>query len=171
MTRLLSQAVCVCLLTVACEKATPDFVLPTAPSSATPAAAPAPAPAPPPGPFSPNEFTEITVGQPFTGQVPAEPPQCDGVPGWPCQYFRFTAPSDGTIVVELNYQPNTQPGGQGVDVSIYDLLGRREAWADYFQPPVVRARLSVTAGNVYQISLWYTFPGLKFELQSSLQPR
>ena len=90
------------------------------------------------------------------------------VAGMALPVFRLTAPSDGTMVVELNYKPNTQPG-QGVDVTIDDPLGR-ETWADYFQPPVVRARVSVTAGTVYQITLWYTFSGLEFELQTSLQP-
>ena len=119
-----------------------------------------------PRPFAPFEYTEITVGQPFTGLVAANPTECVGLGGWPCQYFRLTAPRDGTMVVELNYKPDTQPA-QGVDVSINDPLGR-ETWADYFQPPVVRARVSVTAGTVYQITLWYTFPGLEFELQTSL---
>jgi hypothetical protein len=166
MTKLLSSAVCLGLLTGACDKTTPLFVLPTARTGVS--STPAPAPAPQPRPFAPLEYTEIAVGQRFTGQVSAEPPECSGLPGWPCQYFRLTAPSDGTMVVELNYEPNTQPT-QGVDLSIFDPLGP-ETWADYFQPGIVRARASVTAGTVYQITLWYTFPGLKFELQASLPP-
>lgn len=176
MRRQFSSAVCVCLLTMACDRTPSLFVLPTARSgvSPTPSPTPDPAPAPPapvplPDVFAPFQSMEIAVGQTVNGRVPAPPTECVGFRGWPCHYFRFTAPSDGTLLVELTYKQDAQPAGQGVDVSIADPRGR-EAWADYFQPPVVRARASVTAGTVYQITLWYTFSGLEFELQTSLTP-
>ena len=165
MLKLFVSAFVLCLLTVACDKTTPLFVLPLAPTGGS--SSPPPAPVPQPRPFAPFAYTEIAVGQAFNGQVNPDPPECVGLAGWPCQYFRMMASTDGTLVVELNYKPNTQPG-QGVDVSIDDPLGRA-TWADYFQPSVVRARVSVTAGTVYQITLWYTFSGLEFELETSLQ--
>jgi hypothetical protein len=76
------------------------------------------------------------------------------------------------VTVELRYRPETQPTGffglQGVDVSVVDASGR-EVWADFFSPSgVTSARLDVTGGVIYQITLWYTYPMLEYELQTTL---
>ena len=106
---------------------------------------PSPPPPPQPRPFPPVEFTEITVGQSVTGIVPASTLGCIGYPEWPCVYFHVTAPTDGTLTVELNYRPETQPpgkfGSQGVDVSIVDEFGG-EMWpTPPHQPRLVPASL------------------------------
>ena len=162
----------VCVFTLGCEASNRVFSNPTSPSGGTSAPAPAPTPTPTPPPLAPVEFTEITVGQTVTAIVPTPAPMCLGDP-WPCQYFRFTAPSDGRLTVELRYRPETQPPGpfgpqQSVDISVEDASGRR-VWADFGGPDVTRARLDVKEGVIYQITLWYTYPDLAYELQTTLE--
>jgi hypothetical protein len=118
-------------------------------------------------------LTEISVGQTVTGVVPATVPECPDLPGWPCVFFQLTVPVDGTLTVELRYKPETQPPGrfstyQPVDVSVHDEYGNSRD-ADFFTPTMTRVRLRVTAGRVYRIILWYAFPGLAYELQTSLE--
>ena len=108
----------------------------------------------------------------MNGVVPASPQGCVEYPERPCVYFHLTAPTDGTLTVELNYNPETQPPGrlgyQGVDVSIVDEFGR-EAWADSFTTTMTRVRTSATAGRVYRIVLWYAYADLEYELTTRLQ--
>ena len=158
-------AFAVCVFTLGCEASNRVFSNPTSPSGGTSAPAPT-------TPFAPVEFTEITVGQTVTAIVPTPAPLCLGDP-WPCQYFRLTAPSDGRLTVELRYRPETQPPGhfgpqQGVDISVEDASGGR-VWADFGGPEVTRARLDVKEGVIYQITLWYTYPDLAYELQTTLE--
>jgi hypothetical protein len=159
----------VCVFTLGCEQSNRVFSNPTSPSGGTSAA---PAPSPQPRPLPSVDFTEIDLGQTVTSVVPTPAPPCAGEPQWPCQYFRFTAPSDGRVTVELRYRPETQPPGhfgpQGVDISVVDGFGR-EVWADFFNPAgVTKATLDVKEGVIYQITLWYTYPRLEYELQSTL---
>ena len=135
--------------------------------------APSPSPTPTPSqPLPAVEFREITIGQTVNGVVPPAVPECVGLPGWPCLYFRLVPPSDGRLTVELRYKPDTQPPGrgglQGLDVSVTSASGG-EVWADVFNPDgVTSASLNVTADVIFQITLWYTFPGLQYELQTTL---
>jgi hypothetical protein len=168
---LVAFAVCVC--TLGCEQSNRVFSNPTSPSGGTSAPAPAPTPNPQPGPLPSIAFTEIRLGQTVTSVVPTPAPPCFDWPEWPCQYFRFTAPSDGRVTVELRYRPETQPPGrfgpqQSVDISVADASGR-EVWADFGGPDVTRARLDVKEGVIYQITLWYTYPDLAYELQTTLE--
>ena len=118
------------------------------------------------------EFTEIAVGQTVIGTVPELPTACVGDP-WPCVYFHVTAPTDGTLMVELSYKPETQPPGpfggqQTVDISIVDEFGH-EVWADWSTATTTRARIAITAGRVYRLVLWYTYPRLEYELKTKLE--
>jgi hypothetical protein len=172
-------AFAVCVFTLGCDSSNRVLSLPTSPSGGTSAApvptptpAPTPTPIPQPRPLPSVAFTEITVGQTVTSVVPTPAPPCAGEPQWPCQYFRFTAPSDGLVTVELRYRPETQPPGrfglQGVDISVVDASGR-EVWADFFSPSgVTGARVNVKEGVIYQITLWYTYPSLEYELETAL---
>lgn len=157
-------------MTAACDgDASRRFILPTA-STPVPTSVPTeplPRPAPPRRPLA-EDYTSITVGEPVR-RVIEDPPECLEEPGWPCQYFRLVAPENGILTVELTYQPASQPG-QGVDLTVDDTVGRR-TWAQYFAPPTVRVTAPVEADQLYQITLWYTFAKLDFELQTSLQPR
>jgi hypothetical protein len=165
---LLWSAGCCSLLMTACNEPERSFRFPTGPTS-TLTATPTPPVAPPPRPQV--EFLTITVGETVSRRIDV-PPECLGLAGWPCQYFRLTAPSDGRLTVELTYKPDTQPlgifpGPQGVDVSVAGPPAG-EVWAQYFTATVTRATLPVTAGTVYEITLWYTFANLEYELHASL---
>jgi hypothetical protein len=158
-----------CVFTVGCDDR--DRVLVTRPGGVP--LAPAPVPVPPqPRPFPPVEFTEIAVGDKVAGVVPTSPEGCVGNPEWPCLYFHVTPPTDGTLVVDLNYRPETQPMGrfglQTVDVSIVDELGG-EAWAQFSTPTTTSARARVKAGVVYRIILWYAYPDLEYALETRLE--
>ena len=152
MSRFIVALVGLGVFTFGCGRSGEVFSLPTSPSGGTSAApvptptpAPTPAPIPQPRPLPSIAFTEITLGQTVTGVVPTPAPPCFGWPEWPCQYFRFTASSDGKVTVELRYTPDTQPPGrfglQGVDISVLDASGR-EVQADFWSPNVTRARLT-----------------------------
>jgi len=71
----------------------------------------------------------------------------------------------------LRYRPETQPPGrfglQGVDISVGDASGF-EVWANFGGPDVTRASLDVKKGVIYQITLWYTYERLEYELQTTL---
>lgn len=155
--RTLSRSVlCLGLLAIACGDGLRWEPLP-APSQIPPPPSGTDPPSPFPGsPFS-ERYTPITVGQVVTGRVAADDPRCVGDPAFQCQYFRITAPSDGLLAVAL-----TAAGGN-VDLSVTN-SAMQEWWA-----PI--ARVPVTAGATYQITLWeYEEPGVQFELRSSLQP-
>ncbi len=178
MRRFIGAVLALGVFSLGCEASTRVFPFPTSPSGGTSAApvptptpAPTPTPIPQPRPLPSVDFNEITVGQTVTKVVPTSPPPCWDWPEWPCQYFRFTAPSDGRVTVELRYRPETQPPGrfgpQGVDISVVDPLGR-EVWADFGTPTVTRASLDVKERVIYQITLWYTYERLEYELQTTL---
>ena len=93
-----------------------------------------------------SDFTPIDVGQVVNRTIGESPTECLGLAGWPCQYFRLTAPSNGTLTIELRYIPETQPPGRGslqvVDVSI---VGQNlETWSDYRDP----ATMALAAGTI-----------------------
>lgn len=166
MSKFIGALVCLCMFTLGCGDSPPRFRLPTSASGGSSAPAPAPRP-----PLPSVDFDEITLGQTVTRVVPSSPPPCVGWPEWPCQYFRFTAPRDGRVTVELRYKPETQPSGrfgaQTVDISVLDSVGI-EVWAHFGGPDSTRAALEVKEGEVYQITLWYTYPRLEYELQTTL---
>jgi hypothetical protein len=167
MTRFVVILVGCCALGAGCDRSSRTF---TTPGSPTAPSAPAPAPTPQPGPFgpfAPFEVTEITIGQTVTGVI-TTPPECIDYKGWPCLYFQLAAPANGKLTVELTYKPESQPPGQGVDISVRDESGR-EAWADFGTPTVTRVSMTVTAGGQYRIILWYAFSRLEYELQTSLE--
>lgn len=179
MNRFIAALVGCCTLVAGCDFAQKPFTIPgspTAPSAPAPPPAPRPSPTPEPppvgGPFAPFEVTEITIGQTVTGAI-TTPPECVDFKGWPCLYFLLAAPANGKLTVELTYKPESQPPGrfspyQGVDISVRDEHGR-ETWADFGTPTVTRVSMTVTAGGLYRIILWYAFPGLEYELQTTLE--
>ena len=148
MSRSSAALVAFCLFVSACDLGPKGFPRPPGGSAPTPVPAPSPPPSPQPRPFPPVEFTEIAVGQTVIGTVPELPTACVGDP-WPCVYFHVTAPTDGTLMVELSYKPETQPPGpfggqQTVDISIVDEFGH-EVWADWSTATTTRARIAITA--------------------------
>jgi hypothetical protein len=102
--------------------------------------------------------------------VSENPPECihpQQPPGWPCQYFRLVPPADGRLTLTLSYGRHTQPT-QAVDVSIRE-VGRAEIWADFASATETRLTARVSAGAVYEITLWYTFPRLEYQLHATLE--
>jgi hypothetical protein len=187
MVRNLSPLASICLVTmVACDDgrtSRPHLVNPLAPSASTPAPAPAPpppAPAPPPAfapppplprEFPPFDITSIAVGD-VISRTNGEAPECLGEPSWPCLYFRVVAPGTGTLEVALSYAWGTQ-GNQGVDVTLREAGKSGELWAQSYSPTGPRWHTTLTApviaGRTYDITLWYTFPNLEYELRTSLR--
>ncbi len=171
---MLKVILCATLLVVSCGDgdSAKRFVIPTSPTTV---AGPSPSPPVPPRPPVSSDFEPIEVGNVVHRVIGNAPPECLREPGWPCQYFRLKVPDSGVLTVELKYQPDTQPPGrfgpQGVDLSILDLGGRRgEVWAEYFDATTTRVTASVATGDEWEITLWYTFPRLDYELRASLQP-
>jgi hypothetical protein len=162
-------ALACCVFTVGCDDG--GRVLVTRPGGLLREPVPAPVP-PQPAPFPPVEFTKITVGEKVAGVVPTSPEGCVGNPEWPCVYFHVTPPTDGTLVVDLTYRPETQPMGrfglQGVDVSIVEESGG-ETWAQFSTPTTTNARARAKAGVVYRIILWYAYPDLEYVLETRLE--
>ena len=162
-------------LLAACDTHDSSFRLPTNPTQTTPLApAPAPpAPAPPtpaPRPLNPSDYTPIELGDVVQRTIEGNPPACLEEPQWPCQHYRFTPASDGTVTVVLSYIPDTQPPGrgglpQGVDISISG------AWAEYGDKTTTRLTTAMSGGREYPLTLWYTYRGLSYELRTSLTPR
>lgn len=127
--------------------------LPTAPSRP-----PSPAPAPPTVTFAPT-FTQIVIGETVQSRVSADDPLCIGEPLWPCQYFRVTPPTDGRLDVVMTFTPAYPKGN--LDLSFNDTEG-----GSWWYPISV----PVKAGRTYQITIWeYEFPGVEFELRTSLR--
>jgi hypothetical protein len=174
-----SSIACVVFLTVACsESGQRLFRLPTTPSDTPappgPPVSPAPVPGrPSPPPVrtpSPSDVNPLEVEQTFSAVVGANPPEClhpQQPPGWPCQYFRLVPPAEGRLTLTLTYGRHTQPG-QAVDVSIRE-GGQSEIWADFASASEARLTTRVSAGSVYEITLWYTFPGLAYELRATIE--
>jgi hypothetical protein len=128
-------------------------------------------PPPAPAPFPPlADVTTVTVGEGVSRIIDDRPSECTDLRGWPCQYFQLTAPRSGTLVVSLNYAPETQPPGrtphQVVDMSLRG--GRQgERWAEFGNETSTRLTAQVTADDVYVITLWYTFPRLDYTLRTA----
>jgi hypothetical protein len=159
MRKLFSSIVSVVTLATGCSDVSHP-ILPTAPSQ-VPAAAPAPA-------FGFSEpYTPISVGDVITRRAGTGDSECVDLPGWYCHYFRLTAPSDGRIDILLKWVLETQPT-QPLDLSLTSSSGGT-FWSEYGPGPQDRLRVSVTAGSIHQITVWYTFPGVEFELRSSLE--
>src|SRR5262249_43789040 len=94
--------------------------VPTAPTPLP--ASPRPSgPAPAPIPFF-EPFTELKLGETVTRHVPGGSPECYKVPGFECEYYRFTAAASGVIDITLTYSFVVQP----VDMSVNVLTG--QAW-------------------------------------------
>ena len=118
--------------------------------------APSPPPAPRPGPWFADAFRQIRVGEVVHGVVSRDDPRCTNWPEWPCQYFRMTVPTDGQLeIVKTNSRGN-------LDLSFESVEGL-QLWY-----PINTA---VKAGATYQITIWeYEFPGVEFEIRTSLRP-
>lgn len=126
---------------------------------------------PPPRQFPPFDITTIAVGDIVT-RTNLDAPECLGFDKWPCLYFRIVPPSTGTLEVALSYVWGTQ-GDQGIDLSIREVGTFRDVWAQSFDStgPRLRAVLTtaVAEGKTYDITLWYTFPNLEYELRTALR--
>jgi hypothetical protein len=140
-------AVLAVVVTAGCGHETFRPTAPTTVASTTVAS-----PLPPSG----GRFTEIAAGELVRGRETADDPECVGLPGWRCQYFRFTAPRDGTLEVLLTYSARQQ----SLDISMWD-----HASGEWWHP--IRTR--VTAHITYDLTVWYTTPGQEFELRLSLE--
>jgi len=162
MHRILPAIGCIALLSTACSQASPVF---PSPQITTPTISPAPA-----APFAfAQPFTLLTIGGQVHRKVGsgAENPDCVDFPGWGCHYFRITPSTDGVLEVVLTWLLESQPS-QPLDLSSTDSRGGT-AWSNY--GPGSRGALSipVKAGSTYQMTVWYTFPGVEFEIGASLQ--
>lgn len=139
------------------------------PLSPTPVIPIATAPPPPPYvPFFYQPFTEVAAGTLIQRKVDdSSNPECPGLPGFGCHYFRITPDRDGTLDIELTWVLESQPG-QRLDLSHASAIGERDG---DFQPPATERMTSrVKAGETSQITVWYTFPGVEFSLRTLLQP-
>lgn len=131
----------------------------TAPPN-SPSRLPSPAPTPPRLFAFAEPYTSITLGDVVHARVGADDPVCDQ---WHCQYFRVTVPRDGRLEVVMTFIRGN------LDVSVTDSAGR-ESWDPRPLLPDVRVSVQATGGATYQIAIWeYEFPGVEFELRSSLQ--
>jgi hypothetical protein len=165
MQRFFLLILCFAVLGAACTSE-----LPTAPRQ-PPATTPSQPPAPRPFTFA-EQYTEIVVGEVVRRLVTSENPECTDEPGWKCQYFRLTAPIDGTLEVMTIVWRGTVL--QGVDFSL-DESGGWKWWSPTSgQPrdgePWPPLRVPVKGGTTYQITVWYVTPGVEFEIRSSMQP-
>jgi hypothetical protein len=150
------------LLTAGCGKDSGLFFSPVAPTPASPAPTPRTS-----LPFTPAQATELPIGGAINAVVEPDPPECVNLPGWPCQFFDVTAPATGTLVVTAYFDPATQPY-QGIDLSVLDSFGL-EVWANSFAPSSVAAERQVEQKQRYRITLWYTFPGLAYEVMATMK--
>ncbi len=164
MRTLVRLVVCLGLLAAACGE---GGQTPTRPAQ-IPSPSPQPPPAPAPFAFQP-QFTQITVGEVVNRRVTADAPECSPSDPWPCQHFRLTAPSDGGLEVAMTYSVQTQPH-QTLDLSFVDSVGHQLWGYAGGVPPELRVSVSVKTGAVYQITVWYTYPGVEFQLRTALQP-
>lgn len=145
------------LLTTGCGKDSGLFFSPVAPTPALPAPTPRTR-----VPFVPAQATELLIGEAVNAVVGQDPPECVDLPGWPCQFFDLTAPSTGILIVTAYPDLATQPY-QVTDLSIMDSFGL-EAWATG-----IAAQRPVEQNERYRVTLWYTFPGLKYELIATMR--
>lgn len=160
MKRLLIVLGC-CVITAACEGSNP-----TAPSRVTIANALPSVSAPLPQPFM-QPFTDLQIGSTFGRTVSSDAnPECPGLPGWGCQFFRVTPGADGLLTVAVDWVVETQPN-QGLDLSLESTDGA-SYWADMPHFGELDVQGHVRAGQTYQITVWYTFPGVTFEVITSM---
>lgn len=151
-------AVCLGLLAAACGE---GGQVPTQPAAIPPLPVP-------PFAFQP-QFTEIALGEVVNRRVTADAPECSPFDPWPCQHFRLTAPSDGNLEVAMTYSVQTQPY-QALDLSLVNSVGSQVWGSAGTVFPELRLIASVRTGAVYQITVWYTYPGVEFQIRTSLQP-
>ena len=157
MTKILFVIACT-VLVAACSD-----IARVSPLSPTPVAT---APPPPPVFRFEEPYTQLIIGSTFHGKVDKSAnPEC--YPGFGCQYFRVTPDRDGLLDVEVTWVFETQPN-QGLDLTLESANGG-QVWADYY-PPKVFLTSHVKAGETSQITVWYTFPGLEFSVQTHLHP-
>ena len=162
MRTLLWSVVWAAALSAGCSGGNPP-VFPTSPSQVA-----TPAPAPAPFLFA-QPHTSIAVGEVVSRRADADNnPECVDLPGWHCHYFRITAEKDGTLDVIMTWVLETQPF-QPLDLSLIDSRGA-DRWSDYGPGQRSHLRQLVKAGSTYQLTVWYTFVGVEFELRSSLDP-
>ncbi len=158
---------------VACDRPASRLYLvnPLAPSASTPAPAPPIYVPPPPRQFPAFEIATVAVGD-LISRTNLDAPECIGELGWPCIYFRVVAPSSGTLEAALSYAWGTQ-GNQGVDVTLREAGTSTEVWAQSFVSTGPRWHTTLTArvveAKTYDITLWYTFPNLEYELRLSMR--
>jgi hypothetical protein len=120
---------------------------------------------PPPASFAPLEFTPIEIGAVFQERVD-NPQECIDDLGWPCRYFRLTAPASGTLTVTVTSPRGTRTPGD-LTVSEMDRMGY--TWAQFATENETRVTAPVVAGRSYDITLWYVTTGLDIELRTSVQ--
>ena len=73
------------------------------------------------------------------------------------------------LEVELTWMPETQPS-QALDLSHRSADGRAVGRLSPAVAAAAHLTNRVKAGETSQITVWYTFPGLEFSLQTRLQP-
>jgi len=152
--RILIGVICAAIV-AACDS------VPTAPTP-LPASTRPPGPAPTPTPFF-EPFVDLKVGETVTRHVTGGSPECDKVPGFQCQYFRFTPPASGVVDITLTYSFVFQP----LDMSVRDELGRAW-WADLL-PQRGNLSVPVVAGTVYEITIWYVTEDMDYVLNATLR--
>ena len=164
MTKTLFVIACAVLVSACSDFARVSRLSPLAPTPVVPVTT-----APPPPVFRFQEpYTELTIGSTIQRKVDqSSNPDCIGVPGFGCQYFRITPDRDGLLDVEVTWVLETQPN-QGLDLTLESTNGG-QVWAD-FDPAKAYLTSRVKAGETSQITVWYTFPGLEFSVQTHLQP-
>ena len=121
--------------------------------------------------WPPYAITSIEVGE-VISRIIDNPPECIDESRWPCVYFRLVAPSAGTLEVVLTYKTGTQ-GSQAVDVTVRKVGTSRYVWAQANARSGVEWHTDltapVTAGVSYDLTLWYTFPNLQYELRTRMR--
>ena len=100
-------------------------------------------------------LTPIDVGQVVITRSVSRQPSVSDWPDGPVNTSASTAPSNGTLTIELRYIPETQPPAprefQVVDVSI---VGQNlETWSDYRDP----ATMALARSDYRRKRLLYTF--------------
>lgn len=145
-----------------------DGAVRMSPLSPTPVVAVATTP-PSPDDLFREPYTQLIVGSTFQRTVDQSAnPDCGGDPGFRCQYFRVTPERDGMLDIELSWVAESQPG-QGLDLTHESVTD--QIWAEGYGPgPNVYLKSAVKAGEVSQITVWYTLPGLEFTLRTTLRP-
>lgn len=120
---------------------------------------------PPPVSFAPLEFTSIEVGTLFQERV-NNPQECIDDLGWPCRYFRLSAPISGTLSVTVTSPRGTRGPG---DLTVSEVGRRAYTWAQFATENETRVTAPVVAGRSYDITMWYVTNGLDIELRTSVQ--